>query len=66
MPERHRWGPPDRRLHETVRTCLKCGLVKLSRHEGNLHWIEWYRVEERVELMRTPACVPVEHEAVPA
>lgn len=43
---RHTWGAPMRNDYRTERTCLACGLVKITRHEGRLPWTE-YRSEER-------------------
>ena len=31
--ERHSWGEPTRLQFETQRTCVKCGLVKVTNHE---------------------------------
>ena len=44
---RHQWDKPQRYPHKTERVCLKCGLVKVTRHEAegprDLHWMEYWR-----------------------
>lgn len=59
MTNRHRWGDPARFDHKTERACLNgCGIIKVTRHEGRQHWIEFWR-EGAVEPMRcerTPPC----------
>lgn len=57
---RHSWSEPVRFEHKSERECRRCGLVKVSRHEADgprdLHWIEWWRDCEKVELAATPPC----------
>lgn len=61
---RHRWGPPSRPSRfKTERQCARCGLVKVSRHEGDpgsgsgaSHWTEWWRGLDRIESGATPRC----------
>lgn len=57
---KHRWGDPIRPdLNNTLRTCSKCGLVRVTRHEPDndpRHWIEFEREGHRVEATRTPVC----------
>lgn len=62
---RHRWSPhayrPDE--HHTIRLCLNCGLKRVTRHEGDRHWLEFYDTEGmriRIEGDRTPPCEPQE------
>lgn len=53
----HRWGPPSRPdPHHTHRACIRlgCGATKVSRHEGDRHWIE-YRDGDKVRD-REPPC----------
>lgn len=59
---RHSWGEPNRFVHKTERLCLHpgCNLVKVTRHEGEEHWVEWWRDGTRIRTERTPACVAVE------
>lgn len=56
----HRWGEPVRFLHKTERSCLRdgCEAVKVSRHEGDEHWVEFWRDGERIDREdgRTPPC----------
>ena len=56
---RHRWSEPDRRTYETARTCLICGLEKITRHEpGQQVWAE-FRAEgvTAIGYSRTPPCL---------
>lgn len=61
---RHRWGQPDRPdRHHTVRTCAKCGVLKITRHEVDesgrpVHWIEFAGRDHVVvsPTERTPPC----------
>lgn len=56
---RHSWSAPSRiSEHKTERECVKCGLVKASRHEGDEHWTEFWRGLDRLPDDRTPACEP--------
>ena len=60
--QRHRWSEPARFLHKSERLCVKCGLVKVTRHEAagsrDMHWIEWWRDLDQIKSDRTPACEP--------
>lgn len=61
---RHKWkgGIVSRDEHNTYRPCLRCTVVKVTRHEPNEVWIEYQRdgaVIARPDAMgrvRTPAC----------
>lgn len=54
---RHRWGEPVRFPYKTERTCVACGVVKVTRHEpGEQPWLEFYRGLERIPCERTPPC----------
>lgn len=53
---RHSWSKPARFLHKSERVCQRCGLVKVTRHEGFEHWVEWWRDGERLHSERTPPC----------
>lgn len=62
--KRHRWGNKIAHPHKTERECLNgCGIVKVTRHEGNSHWNEFWRDLERISVDRVPACEPVEEGA---
>ncbi|MCB1499734.1 MAG: hypothetical protein KDK07_08065 [Bauldia sp.] len=69
MSARHRWGEAERPTRfKTERQCVKCGLVKVTRHEntggpGETHWTEFWRGLERIECEATPPCQPVEEAA---
>lgn len=57
---RHRWGAairPD--LNNTLRTCTKCGLVRVTRHEDDntpRHWIEFEFEGRKIPATKTPVC----------
>lgn len=56
---RHLWADPVRPDHHvTYRGCMRCGMLKVSRHEGALHWCEYYRMpdEARVLSVGVPPC----------
>lgn len=64
--QRHIWGEASRPTRfKTERECSRCGLVKVTRHEGmagspgESHWTEWWRGLERIHAEQTPACEPV-------
>lgn len=64
MKKRHSWGLPHRFPHKTERQCVNgCGIVKVSRHEADQHWVEYWLEGERIECVRTPACEPVRADA---
>jgi hypothetical protein len=58
----HRWnGDPVRPdLNNMLRTCGKCGLVQITRHEPEnrpQHWVEFHRDGKRVDVDgKTPVC----------
>lgn len=58
---RHQWGEAMRYEHSTTRMCLRCGLVKVTRHEPNVRpWVEFVRDCEPLGGSEgTPACEPV-------
>ena len=59
MPK-HRWTDPIRPdLNSTLRTCSKCGLVRITRHEPDntpRHWTEFEVDGRRVPAVKTPIC----------
>lgn len=56
-PGRHSWGEPLRFPYKTARSCIVCGIVKVTRHEAGVRpWLEFYRDGERIECERTPEC----------
>lgn len=52
---RHRWSEPVRFGHKTERTC-NCGVTKVTRHEGNEHWLEFWKGLEKMDCTATPPC----------
>lgn len=57
---RHTWGekvrfPP----YKSEQECLKCDVVKVTRHEGFIHWVEFWKDGERIQGSKTPVCVGV-------
>ncbi len=53
---RHSWGEPERFGFKTERACKQCDIVKVTRHEGREHWIEFWRAGERIDTKKTPPC----------
>lgn len=57
---KHRWGDPVRPdLNNTHRTCSKCGLLRITRHEDDntpRHWIEFEMEGRKVAADKTPVC----------
>jgi hypothetical protein len=57
---RHAWDEPVRPdLNNTFRTCRKCGIVKITRHEDDnvpRHWTEWERDGAKITAAGTPRC----------
>lgn len=62
---RHRWGDPQRFEHptrpdisKTERPCIHpgCNIVRVTRHESNEHWVEFWKDGERIECDGTPEC----------
>jgi hypothetical protein len=74
-PRRHKWSAKVEfpLAHKSERECLNgCGIVKVTRHEHNSHWVEFWRItrrtkamdfSERIEGDRTPVCEPVRVDA---
>lgn len=59
--QRHRWGKPMRFQYKTERECLRCGMVKVTRHQTYENvWNEfWRNGEEKIEGKGTPVCTGV-------
>ncbi len=59
---KHSWIDPIRPdLNNTLRTCKKCGLVRITRHEANnspQHWTEFEMEGRKVVADKTPVCEP--------
>lgn len=69
---RHSWGEPSRPSElRTERVCKKCGLLRVTRHDGGssaIPWTEFYRKHwtehkrfgeielQLIEGTRTPEC----------
>jgi hypothetical protein len=62
---KHRYGDPYRETYRTTRTCVKCGLQKITHHEGRLPWIDFWR-DATCLGAKTPPCEPVKVEAIDA
>jgi hypothetical protein len=74
MTSRHSWSEPNRfhdnrgNITKSERSCLHCGIVKVTRHEidelgRGVHWAEFWRGIDRIETDKTPVCERVEVEA---
>jgi hypothetical protein len=50
---RHKWSTPHKWPHKTERQCVRCEMVKVTRHETEggreIHWTEFWRDLERAE-----------------
>ncbi len=61
-PRRHKWG--ERIVvspYKTERECEHgCGIVRVTRHEANSHWVEFWRGLEKLPGDVTPVCEAVE------
>lgn len=59
--KRHNWGDKVEFAHKSERECQNgCRTIKVTRHEGGRHWVEFWRDEERIPGDKTPPCEPVE------
>lgn len=56
MSTRHKWSAPRRDVYLTFRDCVRCGLIKITHHEGHRPWISFERDGRHVESAGTPAC----------
>lgn len=62
--KRHSWSEPVRFPFKSERSCrnVGCPIVKVTRHDGGGHWVEWYRANDdgvaatRIPGDTTPAC----------
>jgi hypothetical protein len=56
---RHKWLPPARPDYRlSIRACARCGLRKLTHHEGNEHW-QTFELTDGTKIASeglTPAC----------
>lgn len=62
---RHRWGQPSRPSElRTERACVNCAIVRVTRHEGARHWVEFCNDAGMVitdgSARTTPACEQLE------
>lgn len=57
---KHRWDAPVRTdANNTYRSCSKCGLIRITRHEQDntpRHWVEWERDGVKISAGKTPLC----------
>jgi hypothetical protein len=54
---RHSWGEPERFVNKTERTCCRCDVVKVTRHEPfERSWVEFWRDGDRLQCQGTPPC----------
>ena len=53
----HSWSDKVAYLNKSERECRRCGLVKVTRHEGLRSWVEWWREGERLASEVTPPCL---------
>lgn len=67
MKTRHQWSAARRTAYRTTRECLRCGLVKVTRHEPGVR--AWQEFERDGVVLRgapgTPKCArPMAREAM--
>jgi hypothetical protein len=59
MPK-HRWSDRlEDGANTTRRTCQRCGMLKITRHEPDNwppHWVEFEFEGRRVPAVKTPVC----------
>jgi hypothetical protein len=55
---RHKWGERVPFQFKTERQCVRCELVRVTRHDDpqGQPWIEWWRDQVRIESDATPPC----------
>jgi hypothetical protein len=67
MPDlHHSWSQPNRLPHKTERECVRCGIIRVTRHDAGdtvIPWVEFWRDGERLDVRGTPACQPVDQAA---
>lgn len=60
---RHRWTLQSRETHRTERVCSRCGMLKVTRHDGPMPWTEFWFGGAMDDGARTPICSPVARQA---
>ena len=65
VPGRHSWSDKTLYRNKSERVCKVCGLVKVVRHEGQEHWVEYWREERRLASGATPPCPGAKETDVP-
>ncbi len=57
---RHKWGGKERHPHKTEQQCLRCEMVKVTRHEfeggREIYWTEYWRDLDQIKADATPPC----------
>lgn len=62
MTSRHKWSAklPFPLANKSERTCIRCDVVLVSRHEyqagREIHWKEFWRDCEQIKCEATPPC----------
>ena len=55
--QRHSWSEPHRTEYRTERVCVRCELIRVTRHEpGQMPWTEWWRGDAQIFCAGTPPC----------
>lgn len=58
MSARHKY-PADALLYgHRSATCERCGIERVRRHAGFVHWTEWWRDGKYVSSGLAPDCAP--------
>jgi ferredoxin-like protein FixX len=55
---KHLWAEPVRYLHVTYRGCMRCGMTRITRHEGVLHWVEFEAGRDGAKFVMENGCTP--------
>lgn len=55
---KHSWDKPYRETYRTTRTCTKCGMQMVTRHDGPMPWIEFWLDNAQIKSKTRPPCQP--------
>ena len=54
--KKHKWSDPYRTAYLTTRTCVDCGMQKLTHHDGPLPWVDFRLDETVIPGPKVPPC----------
>lgn len=56
----HRWKLVYQDQHKTERQCIRCNMVRVTKHPPvGFPWIEYWRGLDRLPGDKTPPCEPI-------